>query len=534
MSFRKNENQQLTLTDSFLNLSPRNKKIVESSWCKDFAEIVFPAIQEERFSVLYSDKNASRPNAPVNFIIGALMLKELQGLSDNELMEAICCDVRYQYALHSTSLVDQPVSDRTFSRFRERLYNYSLETGIDLLKEEFLNLNEVYMKFMNLQRNVKRMDSLMVASRCKKMSRLEIIYSAASNAVKLMKRLGEEELIPANLLHYLDEEDYNQTIYYCKGDNVSDRLRTTLQEAEQILEIMKDDIWMEHTEYELLLRVVTEQARWENGKITPLKNEEIESGSLQNPSDPDATFRRKAGENHTGYVMNVIETIGKESSLITGIDIQPNTYSDSQFCKDYITEKKDAEPETMIADGAYGGTTNQELSAEKGIELVTTSLSGKDPDVFLAGFQFNDTGDKVITCPMGHEPIKTTYYPRTGMCRVLFSQKCCSECPYREICKAKEQKKNYAVHISSKMVQRAKYLQKLSTEDYKKLTRQRNAVEGIPSVLRRKYHIDSLPVFGLIRVKLFACFMAMAYNFKKVCSFNNKRRGKCALQAGAA
>ena len=88
MSFKKNDYQQMTLHDSFLNLSPRVKKIVENSWCSDFADIVFPAINEEAFSVLYSSDSASRPNTPVNFTVGAFILKENSNLSDDELMES--------------------------------------------------------------------------------------------------------------------------------------------------------------------------------------------------------------------------------------------------------------------------------------------------------------------------------------------------------------------------------------------------------------------------------------------------------------
>ena len=125
MSFKRNEKmEQISFEDSFCRLSERNQKIVMQSWAKDFAEVVFPAINEDRFSVLYSANDATRPNIPVNIIIGALLLKEQNGLSDSELMESICCDVRYQYALHTTHLTEQPVSDRTFSRFRERLYRY--------------------------------------------------------------------------------------------------------------------------------------------------------------------------------------------------------------------------------------------------------------------------------------------------------------------------------------------------------------------------------------------------------------------------
>lgn len=243
MSFKTNEYQQITLNDSFINLSPRTQKIIMNSWCKDFADIVFPAINEERFAVLYSNNNASRPNTPINFIIGSLMLKENNGLTDDELVESICCDVRYQYALHTTHLAEQPVSDRTFSRFRERLYNYEMETGTNLLEEEMLHLADIYARYMNLHSNVKRMDSLMIASRCKRMSRLEIIYQTTANAVCLIHRLGHDELINSGLRHYLDADDHNQMIYYCKTEDVSPRLEKVLREAQAVKDLMSDELW---------------------------------------------------------------------------------------------------------------------------------------------------------------------------------------------------------------------------------------------------------------------------------------------------
>ena len=383
MSFKTNQNQQITLNDSFINQTPRTQKIIMNSWCRDFADIVFPAINEERFSVLYSDNKFSRPNIPVNFIVGALMLKENNNLNDDELLESICCDIRYQYALHTTHLPEQPVSDRTFSRFRERLYNYELETGQNLLKEEMMHLSEVYSDYMNLNSNVKRMDSLMIASRCKRMSRLEIIYSTTANAVRLIHRLGNEELISKELLHYLDPDDYNNVIYYCKGEDVSPRLEKALLEAAQVRDIMDDDTWHEFQEYQLLIRVLAEQSRSdESGCPVAKDKKEITSSSLQNPSDPDATYRYKAGKDHKGYVGNIVETVGENGdSLITDVGYENNTHSDSAFCREYLHGRPDnAEPETMIADGAYSGAENQELAASKNTEQRPTKFF---PDLLL-------------------------------------------------------------------------------------------------------------------------------------------------------
>ena len=106
--------------------------MLEKSWAKPFAEKIFPKIDESRFICLYSDK-ASRPNTPVNVCAGALILKELLNLTDDEMVESLAFDVRFKYALHTTSFEEQPLSDKTLSRFRKRCYTYELATGTDLL-----------------------------------------------------------------------------------------------------------------------------------------------------------------------------------------------------------------------------------------------------------------------------------------------------------------------------------------------------------------------------------------------------------------
>ena len=59
MSFKENAYQQMSFTDSFSELTAREQKALEKSWAKVFADEIFPAIDEKRFSVLYSDKAVS-------------------------------------------------------------------------------------------------------------------------------------------------------------------------------------------------------------------------------------------------------------------------------------------------------------------------------------------------------------------------------------------------------------------------------------------------------------------------------------------
>lgn len=42
-------------------------------------------------------------------------------------------DIRYQYALHTTSFEEQPLSDRILSRFRAKCLAYETETEINLI-----------------------------------------------------------------------------------------------------------------------------------------------------------------------------------------------------------------------------------------------------------------------------------------------------------------------------------------------------------------------------------------------------------------
>jgi len=516
MSFTTNDSQQITLDDSFTNLNERTKKFVMNSWAKGFSDHIFPAINEKRFAVLYSDTKASRPNNPVNAVIGSLILKEMFNLTDDELLASILCDIRFQYALHTTSADEQPFSDRTFSRFRERLYLYTVETGIDLLQEEMESMAETFVKYMNIDPSVKRMDSLMVSSSCKRMSRLEILYTCVANMAKAVTKTGEDQLLKG-IEHYLDDEDRNKIIYHRKNEEISSRLQQVIDDATALVAQL-GEAYFELPEYQLLRRVLAEQTDTNlEGRAVPKDKKQIVPTSLQNPSDPDATYRSKAGKDNKGYVGNLVETVDHNGAIITAYDYRENSHSDSSFCKETI-EKLGVQDKkaTLLADGAYASIENVELASNNNIELVTTALLGKSPDVTQADFQIDTEKREVTQCPAGNKPYKTSYYETTGMYRASFNKKTCDKCPLREQCGAKLQKKSAFVMVSEKMVQRAAYLKKLSLEEYRSLSKKRNGVEGLPSVLRRRYDVDHMPVRGLVRSKIWFSFKIGAINVKRV------------------
>lgn len=61
--------------------------------------------------------------------------------------------------------------------------------------------------------------------------------------------------------------------------------------------------------------------------------------------------------------------------------------------------EKQAETVTIVADGDYSGTQNEERVAEKNVRLVTTNLTGRKAEDIMADFEFSEDGRKVIKCP---------------------------------------------------------------------------------------------------------------------------------------
>jgi hypothetical protein len=511
--------------DSLFNLTDREKKTLEKSWAKFFAENIFPRINERPFSVLYSPGEASRPNTPVNIIIGSLILKEVMGLTDDELMESLMFDVRLQYALHTTSFDEQPLSDRTLSRFRLRCYEHELMTGEDLIKDCVTALAGEMAALMRISDRLKRMDSLMVASNIKNLSRLELLYTCVANLVKYLHKNGHDGEI-TGMEHYHDPSDYNRVIYHDRDTDKQGRFETILADADRllagfagILEGIKD--------YDLLGRVIREQAvRNDDGTLRLRTKEDGGMGStmLQNPSDPDATYREKAGKGHKGYTANMVGSVGMDGSIVTDYQYGQNIVSDSEFGREAIKAMGEQEEGvTIVADGAYGGTENIEAANLNNINLVPTDLVGRAAKDILADFEMSTDGKRVIACAAGHPPKSCNYQEQTGQCRVSFHREQCEGCPHKNECNPKISKRTAVLFISVKSVERAETQRQMETDEHKELARFRNGVESIPSTLRRKYGIDNMPVRGVIRTKHWFGFKIAALNFRKLCEYLDTR-----------
>lgn len=516
MAFRENESQQTSLFDHERWLTAREKRVLEKSWAKVFADEIFPAIDESRFRVLYSEK-ASRPNTPVNIIVGALIIKEMFDLSDDEMVENLMLDIHFQYALHTTSFEEQPLSDKTLSRFRKRCYEYEKKTGTDLFHDCICDLNNKIAKMMGINSHIKRMDSLMIEANIKKLSRIELLYRCVSNLVNYLNK-NHKNIDLGQLKHYCDPDDCNFVIYHSRNVDVNERMIVILEEADLLLSLCNEEISKSEA-YAMLIRCLSEQTVTENGKRR-LRIKGLESPSprsLQNPSDPDATFRSKAGRKHIGYIANIVETVDVGGSVVTDYQYEENTYSDVHFLKDYIDKTALSADQTIIvADGGYAGQANKDAAMHKNIKVINTALMGTAvPDIY-AEFIVDEAGSKVIKCANGFEPVKYNYFEGLNRIRAYFQTEDCQSCQHKNECNPLFRKKHARVTITRSAVERAKQQKEMATEEFYNWHRIRNGVESIPSILRNQFNIDRMPVRGKIPTKFYFGSKISALNFRKL------------------
>lgn len=518
--FCKNNRQQTSLFDPIKQMPKYLQDILNKSWAKAFNEHIFSKINEESFSVLYSDK-ASRPNSPINVIIGLLIIKEIFQQTDEELIGSIHFDVRYQYALNTTNYETQPVSINTLTNFRNRLVEYENSTGKDLIKAEVEALAESIAKYLAVDNKKVRVDSLMVSSSCKKLSRIELVYSVNNRLIKTINKMNPV-LIVDELKPYLEKGHKNDTIYRTKDLQADSKLSILLKQSELLYDISlkAGEIVTSTEEFQLLKRLREDQTVEDDANnLVPKDSKNISSTSLQNPTDKDATYRKKYGDN-IGYVVNIQESFNDENSVITGYDLKQNIHSDSKFADDVIANLASKNNDLnckLLVDGAYYSQEKAKNALKQGIEIIPSELVGRKSStdkLSYAKFSVDNEKNIISSCPNGVEPVESYYSSKSYTAK--FDPDTCENCPLNSQCPKKTSKKFNTIRFSEKSYNTATQRDKMKTHEYIEIANKRAGIEGIPSVLRRRYKIDTMPIRGLLRSKLWVGFKIAAYNFKKL------------------
>jgi hypothetical protein len=533
--FVPNKYQQVSMYDSFTDLPKYLQEYLLNSWADTFQEVIFPAINEERFAVLYSDKG-SRPNTPVNIIISALIIKELFDLNDERLVANIHLSMEYQYALRLTSEQRPPVSKNTFTNFRKRVNKYYKETDIDLIQQEVEQLADLIAEKLEIKGDKARIDSFMVSSSCRELSRIELVYSVNAQFIKMLNQ-SFRELIPEELKVYLEKSHRNEVIYRTKNDETKSKLKNLLEDAKTLYDSAVTDggSVTETEEFLLLKRMLGEQTDYDDNDFDNLDpdnieakdGKDLESDILQNPSDPDATYRKKY-EGNIGYTANVLEVFDDNNSVIKIYDLKPNIYSDQKFSSDTLEKLKDdttivndeENPFKLFMDGAYYTHELGKKALSSGIQYMPGELTGKKPAAdkmtYYENFNLDSELGNILSCANDVEPEFQEKNQENQSFYAIFPKEKCAACDKQSECRIQNRKKHNSVSFTEKRYEIGRLRKTMGEKEYIKECNQRAGVEGIPSVFRRKYNVDDMPVMGLVCQKIWFGFKVAAANFKKL------------------
>jgi len=300
--FRANDkHKQQRMFTAVDQLPETAKKNLEKSWAQVFYHEYFCKLDETVFSVLYSEKK-SRPNTPINILVGFETLKSGFGLSDERLYDHFMFDLKFRYALGLRDFDEGNFELRTIYNFRSSLSAYEQEHGVNLIHKASEKITDEQLKQFQIKTGLQRMDSTMVQSNIRKMSRLQLLVEIIHRFFRMLSE--EEQKEYEELFAGYVKEDSLHYCYRVNRDELEDRLVQVGKDLSCMLELFEKTHGDEKA-YKNAFRVFAEHFRFEQECITLRDPKELGGGSLQSPDDEEATFRTKSRESSRGYVANI-------------------------------------------------------------------------------------------------------------------------------------------------------------------------------------------------------------------------------------
>ncbi len=379
--FRKtNKEPQLDIfgnAASMLNQGASRKFNDPDHWHNKFRQQVVDRIDEDPYKVLF-DQTTGAPNASIRLLVGMMILKEAFGWSDSQLFEHCQFNLLTRSALGLVNINDALPSESTYYLLRKRIYEYRNQGGEDLLEKTFFQVTRQQVKQFEVNGRHIRMDSKLIGSNIACFSRYEIIHQTLSMFYKTLNNKARSKLSASQRqqLQSIVGEEPGKTVYHSTRQEIQTRSQDLGAVIYRLLNTFTDQGGEAH---ELLQRVFDEQYKvTEDYQVQLRSREEISSGSVQSPHDPDSTYRHKADQKVKGYSVNITETTSDESlNLITNVLVDPANVNDCKFVQPAIKATRQMtgqQVEKAYLDGGYQSPDNDPFCQD--IDMVFTGIQG--------------------------------------------------------------------------------------------------------------------------------------------------------------
>ena len=420
------------------HLGPKRRKLMDESWAGLFRKHILCELPVNRMTPFFTD-GFGRPTKELYTVLGALILQQMHDLSDEETVSQLAFNLQWHYALDITADSDEAtyICPKTLWNMRKIVTDHGLDTVL------FHQITDKLARVFQVDTTKQRIDSFHIRSNMCRLGRIGIFVRSIHKFLRnLRHKHGQifETLEQGLVDRYLSKK----ALSCFSMVKPSDSERTLASISRDLFELVQrfsdqSDVRCMHS-YQLLVRVlreqctVTESSAGEPVEVALKPSGEISSGSLQNPSDPDAGYDGYKGQ---GYQVQVMETYcdkeekkikSKTLNLITHLEIEPACESDAHALLPALESTKDRGlcPKEVLADSLYGGDENCEAAETMAVKLISPTMgSPKEPTMSLSEFKFSEKG-KVISCPKGHVPVKRK--TKKNRHTVAFNSEHCINC----------------------------------------------------------------------------------------------------------
>lgn len=526
---------QPLLISNVNDLPAKHRQRLEASWAGVFYREYFCRLKEDTFAVLYADI-PSRPNTPVNVLVGLETLKAGFGWSDEELYDHFVFDIQVRFALGYRDLKEGDFDLRTLYNFRRRLSQYNQEHGTNLLAQAFEDITDQQIAAFKVHTGQQRMDSTQIASNILDASRLHLAVDAVQRLARLMSE-EEQQRLSEYLAPYA-QECAGQYVYQVKGKQaIAEALQRVGESLYHLLHALQA-AYEQETVYQVVQRFFDENFQVvENEKVQAKDQKELSSGSLQSLDDLEASYRQKGNRFYKGYVVNLSETCDPQNllQLITQVQVAPNNVEDADLLIEAVPELKERMPlDTLYTDGGFGSPEADQLLSQHHVELHQTGIRGNDPHpdkLNLTDLIFKLDADgkpTQVTCPQGQTG---SLAPGTFTDYIAyFDAEICRQCPLHTSrrCRSRRVKRdrtrfNWAFsHKEFLWAQRRKRYLALKQQG----TNPRAAIEATVRSVKHAFPRSKLPVRGQFRVTCMMIAAASMTNLRRITGYLRDRHSQ--------
>lgn len=501
--------QDLFGIESHLPESKRKKLL--NSMEASFYKIVFCNINEQLFAPLFSD-SGSRPNAPVNSLVAALILYQKKGWTTDELFDRIDFDLRLRYALGLQNLEETPFCPATFFNFQNRLLKYFTETGINLLEQIFDSLTQQQIKKLKLKTDIQRMDSFQAMSNIRAYSRTQLLVEMLIRLYRALNKQDQQKY--QELLTPYIGESSSKFVYRLTKSDIPHELETLAEIYDTLYHALKSS-YNSLEVFTVFERVYHEHFCIVSDKITVKKSQDLNSSCLQSPDDIDATFRSKRGNNYRGQVVNITETANPENNLnlITDVAVAPNNADDSTILNDRIDTIKEKTPDLheLHTDGGYGGSDNDQKMEHHAITHIQTAVRGKTPAVSIEIREIKP-GVIEVSCP--YQQVKA--HKTRKRYKARFRMDRCVSCPLAGQCQTIQQKKIRVFYFDMEMMKMQHRVHAIEQIPLERRKIRPNVEATVKEFTKGFNHKGKLRTRGKFNTMLFALAMSIGINLGRI------------------